>query len=258
MKSQIDDFKDLSLRVDSKGFAWLIFERAEALNTLTLNLRREIREAVDYLITRGDVHVLLVTGRGKAFSAGLAIDEWDTAGAPCAGAWAENPVAALLRFPGTVVGVINGLCVTGGLELALSMDFLIAADHARFADTHALVGLLPGWGGSVRLIERLGRARAKEMALTGRFVTAKEALAWGLVNHLYPATELEAEAERMAESLLAGPAAQRARYKELLNAGADLPSPEALNFEQARAIFVNAPVTAEDLNARLGALRGRG
>lgn len=240
------------------GFAWLTFERPAALNTLTLNLRREIGVAVDHLAARGDVHVLLVTGRGKAFSAGLAVDEWDSAGAPCAGAWLENPVTALLRFPGTVVGVINGLCVTGGLEIALSMDFLIAADHARFADTHALVGLLPGWGGSVRLIERLGLARAKEMALTGRFLSAQEALSWGLVNHLYPLGELEVAAERLAQQLLAGPAAQRARYKALLNSEASLSLPEALHLEQARAIFENATVSAADLHARIAALRGRG
>lgn len=95
-------------------------------------------------------------------------------------------MAALRGFSGPVIGAINGLCVTGGLELALACDLLVAAQGARFADTHSRVGLLPGWGGSVRRAERIGMARALEMAVTARFLSDQEALDWGLINHLVP------------------------------------------------------------------------
>ena len=82
------------------------------------------------------------------------------------------------------------MAVTGGFEVALNCDFLIASDRARFADTHARVGVMPGWGLTVLLAQRIGVGRAKEMSITGNYVDAPTALAWGLVNHVVPHEEL--------------------------------------------------------------------
>jgi enoyl-CoA hydratase len=112
-------------------------------------------------------------------------------------------VAALAHFSGPVIGAINGLAITGGVEIALACDLLIASSDARFADTHVKVGLLPGWGGSVRMQQRIGPHRAKELALTGRFFSADEALAWGFVNRVVAAAELRAEAQALARQMLA-------------------------------------------------------
>ena len=92
----------------------------------------------------------------------------------------------------------------GGVEIALACDVLIASSTARFADTHVRVGLLPGWGGSARMIERIGLHRAKELAFTGRFLGADEALAWGFVNRVVAPDRLRAEAEAFARQMLAG------------------------------------------------------
>ena len=89
-----------------------------------------------------------------------------------------------------LIGAVNGVAVTGGLELALACDFLIASARARFADTHARVGVMPGWGLTVLLPQRVGVARAREMSVTGNFVDAALAYDWGLVNHVVPHDEL--------------------------------------------------------------------
>ena len=89
-----------------------------------------------------------------------------------------------------MIGAINGAAVTGGFEVALTCDFLVASERARFADTHARVGIMPGWGLTVLLAEAIGHRRAREMSVTGNFLDAPTALVWGLVNHVVPHEEL--------------------------------------------------------------------
>ena len=97
-----------------------------------------------------------------------------------------------------LIGAVNGVAVTGGLEVALACDFLVASEHARFADTHARVGVMPGWGLTVLLPQRVGVARAREMSVTGNFVDAQLAYDWGLVNHVVPHAELMAYCRQLA------------------------------------------------------------
>jgi enoyl-CoA hydratase len=97
-----------------------------------------------------------------------------------------------------LIGAVNGVAVTGGFELALGCDFLIASEHARFADTHARVGVMPGWGLTVLLPQRIGVARAREMSVTGNFIDAQQAYEWGLVNHVVPHAELLPYCRRLA------------------------------------------------------------
>ena len=97
-----------------------------------------------------------------------------------------------------IIGAVNGVAVTGGFELALGCDFLIASEHARFADTHARVGVMPGWGLTVLLPQRIGVARAREMSVTGNFIDAQQAYEWGLVNHVVPHAELLPYCRRLA------------------------------------------------------------
>jgi enoyl-CoA hydratase len=164
-------------------------------------------------------------------------------------------VAAIERFSGPLIGAINGLALTGGLEIALACDVLLAADDARFADTHAKVGLLPGWGGSVRMQQRVGPHRAKELALTGRFFSAQEALAWGLVNHVVAAGRLQLEAQALARQMLTNMPAGLRAYKKLLDDEARLPLGEALAFEAQTAKALNLGVSREEINMRLARLR---
>ncbi len=239
------------------GFATVVFNRPEKLNTLSIALRQELACAVDELEADPVTRVLIVTGSGRAFTAGLDLDEWSAA--PAAGAWEHSAVEAIERFSGPVIGAINGLAITGGVEIALACDLLIAASDARFADTHAKVGLLPGWGGSVRMQQRIGPHRAKELALTGRYLHADEALAWGFVNRVVAPDRLRAEAEALAREMLANvpkdvPAGLVA-YKKLLNDEAKLPLAQAFVLERDAARAANLAVTREEIDARLARLR---
>ncbi len=249
---------ELLTEISDEGWAVLRLNRPERLNTLSVSLRKALVAEVARLEADPAVRVLILTGTGGAFSAGLEVSEWDSTGGAAAGAWLHDPVAALQAFSGPVIGAINGLCVTGGLELALACDLLVAAQGARFADTHSRVGLLPGWGGSVRLAERIGMARAMEMAVTARFLSDQEALDWGLINHLVPPEALLPTALDLARQSLAAPAGGVEAYKALLRNGAGLPVDQALALERETAIALNSQVTAVEIQARIAALRGRG
>ncbi len=250
-------FDTLLVERHPNGFATVTFNRPEKLNTLSIKLRRELAAAVAELEADAAMQVLILTGAGRAFTAGLDLDEW-TDDQPAARAFEHDAVAALLQFKGPIIGAINGLAITGGVEIALACDLLIASSAARFADTHVKVGLLPGWGGSARMIRRIGLLRAKELALTGRFMGAEEALAWGFVNRVVAPEHLLPEAQTLARQMLANPAAGLRAYKQLLDDEAAVALGEAFELERAAAMAANAGVTRSEILARLDRLRRQG
>jgi enoyl-CoA hydratase len=243
-----------TLRIEgAEGLATLTLNRPERLNTLSIQLRQEFGHAIDELEADPDVRVLIITGAGRVFCAGLELSEWSAPGRVAAGAYDADAVAMLQRFSGPVIGAINGACVTGGLELALACDLLIASTEASFADTHALVGLIPGWGGSVRLARRIGLPRAKELALTGRPLSASEALGWGLVNHVVPAEELLPRARAMAQEMLAAVPSALIAYRRLLDDEYARTMGDALVLEREASLAANTSVTRDEIDARLSA-----
>src|SRR5207253_4228819 len=135
-----------------------------------------------------------LTGAGRAFTAGLDLKELGSdpngMGAANATGASENPVLAILECPKPIIGAINGVAITGGFEVALACDVLIASTNARFADTHARVGIMPGWGLSQKLSRIIGVYRAKELSLSGNFLDARTAYDWGLVNRVVEPEEL--------------------------------------------------------------------
>ncbi len=247
------DTSPLLVERDEAGFATITLNRPDKLNTLSIAMRRALTRVIAELEADPAIHVLILTGAGRAFTAGLDLDEWDAE--PAAGAWEHDAVAAIEQFSGPVIGAINGLAITGGVEISLACDLLIASREARFADTHVKVGLLPGWGGSVRLQQRLGPIRAKELALTGRFFDADEALAWGFVNRVVAPEQLLPEAQALARQMLANPPEGLRAYKRLLNDEAELPFAAALGFERETARAANLGVTREEIDRRLARLR---
>ena len=238
------------------GYATIVLNRPKKLNVLSIAMRAEFAAAIDALEADPQVRVLILTGAGRAFTAGLDLDEWQAPGIVAAGAYEHDPVAALQRFSGPVIGANNRLTITGGVEIALACDVLIASSDARFADTHVQVGLLPGWGGSVRMARRIGLHRAKELALTGRFLGAEEAAAWGFVNKVVAPQLLRREAEAMARQMLAGMPEALVAYKRLLDAEAGTTFDEALRIERAASIANNGPVGRAEIDARLARLGG--
>jgi enoyl-CoA hydratase len=174
----------------------LTLNRPQARNALSSQLRREFFAALADAEADESVDVVIVTGTDPVFCAGLDLKELgDTTELPDI-----SPKWPAMRKP--VIGAINGAAVTGGLELALYCDILIASEQARFADTHARVGLLPTWGLSVRLPQKVGVGLARRMSLTGDYLSAADALRAGLVTEVVPHAELLDAARAVAASIV--------------------------------------------------------
>jgi enoyl-CoA hydratase len=179
--------------------ATVTLNRPERRNAISSQLLAALASALAGLDQSQDVHAIVLTGADPAFCAGLDLGELELADSALAvSAPADRPVPEL----GTpLIGAINGAAVTGGLELALNCDLLVASERAQFADTHARIGIQPGWGLTVLLPEAIGLRRAREMSATGNFVDARTALAWGLVNHVVPHAELLGFARQLAADI---------------------------------------------------------
>ena len=193
---------ELLLDVDD-GVAILTLNRPARRNALSSSLIGELVRSVRELDQRPEVGAIVVTGADPGFCAGLDLKELGTAGNDLGSSVIgepdhHRPWPALRTV---VIGAINGPAVTGGLEIALACDFLVASDRASFADTHARLGIQPTWGLTVRLPEAVGLRRAREMSSTGNFVGAETALTWGLVNHVVPHDQLLAAARSLARAV---------------------------------------------------------
>jgi enoyl-CoA hydratase len=189
--------EDAPLTVEHDGeVATIWLDRPDRRNALDGELIALLPQVVAALDGRDDVRAIVLTGRDPAFCAG--VDLRALGGGDTELVLPKGQRGPLPQRTTPVIGAVNGPAVTGGLELALACDWLVASEHARFADTHARVGVLPGWGLSVLLPRRVGMGRAKEMSMTGRFVDAETALAWGLVNHVVPHDQLLAFARGLA------------------------------------------------------------
>ena len=186
------------LHVDVDGpVATVWLNRPHVRNALNALLIGGLREAMASLDANPDVAAIVVTGADPAFCAGLDLN--DVAQGSIGGGGAGLPIPQDMGTP--VIGAVNGPAVTGGLEIALACDFLIASDRAAFADTHARVGILPGWGLSVELPRAVGVRRARQMSFTGNYVDAQQALEWGLVNEVVPHDELVERAQTLAADI---------------------------------------------------------
>ena len=179
------------------GVALLTMNRPQARNALNRDLRIALWHACAEADANNDVAAIVLTGADPAFCAGLDLKALAEGGlgavAPSAADLEgadpsrSSPVPELTK---PLIGAVNGVAVTGGLELALCCDFLIGSDAARFADTHARVGVMPGWGLTVKLPQAIGIRRARQMSFTGNFVEADQALEWGLLNEVVPHDQL--------------------------------------------------------------------
>jgi enoyl-CoA hydratase len=215
------------LLVEKKeGVATLTLNRPRAMNALSLELRGAIARAFGELAKDADVGCAIVTGAGdRAFCAGLDLKELageagpGSADARAALAGGVDLIGAMESFDRPIVGAVNGVAITGGFELALACDFLIASTNARFADTHARVGIMPGWGLSQKLSRMVGIGRAKEISLTGNFVSAEEALAMGLVNRVVAPDQLLPTCEKLARDMLSCEPGMVSAYKRVIDEG---------------------------------------
>jgi enoyl-CoA hydratase/carnithine racemase len=166
----------------------IAINRPEARNALTRQMRRDFPAYIRSAVHDTSVTAVILTGMGSAFSAGVDLKERHQG--PPQPPVVPNPAEVLCSSPKPVIAAVNGACVTGALEMALSCSFIIASDQARFADTHSRLGLVPRWGQSARLPDAVGIRRARQLLLTGAFIDASTALDWGLVNEVVPPARL--------------------------------------------------------------------
>jgi enoyl-CoA hydratase len=250
------------LLVETDGpIALVTLNRPDQMNALSASLRAALVEAFDSLDRDDDIKAAILTGAGeRAFCAGLDLKELGAGGAnPNAIIDGDDdPVATLTRFRKPLIGAINGVAITGGFELALGCDVLLASSNARFADTHGLVGILPGWGLSQKLPRIIGTSRAMALSLTGHFIDAPTASSWGLVNAVLPPDALIPAARRLAEDMAQLPADMLIAYKSLITDGYGLSFAEGMALEQTRSASFNKTVTAADIEARRAAIQARG
>jgi enoyl-CoA hydratase len=243
----------------SGGYVVLTLNRPEAMNALSRELRSALARTVRELEADPEVRVLILTGAGdRAFTAGLDLKELGAGASIVDAVEVEDPVRSIEQFSGPVIGAINGVAITGGFELALACDALIAADTARFADTHARVGIVPGWGLSQKLSRAIGLYRAKELSLTGNFLSAAQAADWGLVNRVVPPAELLPTARKLAEDMLSVVPEMLVAYKKLIDDGFAATFGDGLKLEAERSIAANRGVTPEAIEQRREAVRARG
>ncbi|MBL8770190.1 MAG: enoyl-CoA hydratase [Phenylobacterium sp.] len=245
------------------GVAVVTLNRPEAMNALSKALREALAEAMTGLDRDPDVRVIVLTGAGdRAFTAGLDLKELSTdplgMGAANATDPAQNPARAVLSCSKPIIGAINGVAITGGFEVALACDVLICSENARFADTHARVGITPGWGLSQKLSRVIGPYRAKELSLTGNFLDARTACEWGLVNRVVPAAELMPTALKLAAEMASIDGDMLVTYKAMIDDGYALDLGAGLELEHSRSVAHNAAVTPEMVAQRRAAVQARG
>ena len=188
--------------------ATVTLNRPEARNALSGALTSELDDVITELDGRDDVACIILTGADPAFCAGVDLKALSTEPREAQQERQSGPLAHLGFLPPhetPVIGAINGPTVTGGLELALCCDFLIASERARFADTHARVGAMPGAGLTIRLPQLVGIDRARRMSFTGDFIDAATALAWGLVAEVVPHERLLERAREIAAGVASIP-----------------------------------------------------
>jgi enoyl-CoA hydratase len=230
---------------------------------LSRALRAELAAAMRAVDADDAVRCVILTGAGeRAFTAGLDLKELGTdtsnLGAANATSAEENPVKAIEQCRKPVIGAINGVAITGGFEVAIACDILIASTNARFADTHARVGILPGWGLSQKLSRMIGISRAKQLSFSGNFLDAETACAWGLVNSVVPADELMTHAKALARDIASVDSGMVATYKKLIDEGYAMSFGDAMAHEHACSSAANARVSAEEVEARRLAVIERG
>jgi enoyl-CoA hydratase/carnithine racemase len=218
--------------------AWLTINRPEALNSINEAVLDGLNDGLDRAEASAGLRAVVVTGTGRAFSAGADLKSVREQVAKGDDSFGKRFVASILavldrmeRFPLPVIAAVNGMALAGGLETVLACDLVIAAESARLGDAHANYGLIPGGGGSVRLPRKVGPTRAKYLMFTGAFVPAAELVASGLVNEVVPDDQLVEAVEKLVEQLAGKSPLGLARMKQLVNDGLEQPQETAIRLE---------------------------
>jgi len=231
-----DDFQTLALARPAKHVLQVTLNRPEASNAFNTRMARDLITLFEGVaLDPGDVRAIVLTGAGeKAFCAGGDLKE--RKGMSDAD-WGrqhlvfERMIRAVLDCPVPVIGAINGAAYGGGCELVAGLDFVYAAETARFAQTETRIGIIPGAGGTQTLARAIGERRAKELILTARPFSAREAFDWGLVNAVFPQADLLAQARATAEAIAGNAPIAVRQAKQAIHRGLQMSLRDGLAFE---------------------------
>lgn len=205
--------------------ALVTLNRPKSLNALNPETLDELKRAVDQVREDDGLRVLVLTGAGeKAFVAGADISEFPKMNPLQARLFAQkgqDVFFALEELPKPVIACVNGFALGGGLELAMSCDFIYASEKAKFGQPEINLGIIPGFGGTQRLARLVGRAKAKELCMTGEMIDAATALQWGLVAKVFPAENLLEETLKTARTLASKSALALRAIKYVIDRGVD-------------------------------------
>ena len=230
------DYSEIDVRTDD-GVATVTLDRPEALNAITPTMLGELNDAFDAIAADDSVIIAVLTGRGRAFSAGVDLKALgrrelvdgkigDILDLP-----ARLLTAQLSTMRPIVIAKVNGYCFTGALEIAMACDLMVVAQEAKLGDTHAKFGLRPTWGMSQRLPRLVGFARARELSYTARMFGGEEAVAYGLAARSAPAAELDDAVAGLVAEIRTNSGNSFIAYKELYRVAQERGLAGGLEFE---------------------------
>ena len=250
---EVERFEQIVVTAEA-GIATVTLNRPERYNALGSRIVDELGEALESIEGAGEVRAMVLTGAGdKAFCSGVDLKE--RAEMDADGRWSHNRALGafaerLARLQVPTIAALNGLAFGGGLEIALACDFRVAAEGARFALPEVGIGIVPGAGGTQRLPRLIGVTKAKELILTGRRISAEDALDMGLVSKVVPRSSLMEEARSLAEEIAANSPLAVAYAKAAVDLASETTIEQGLRYETAA---IRATLTSEDYKIGLTA-----
>lgn len=239
------------------SIALVTLNRPDILNALSLKLAQDLEQVADEIANDDSVRAVIITGAGRAFSAGADIKEIMSPGEASLGNWLNKgkPLPFFNKIENLdkpVIGAINGLAIGGGCELALVCDLRIASTAAKFGFGEIKIGVIPAGGGTVRSPRLIGITKAKEMLFFGDPIDANEAYRLGLVNKVVPPESLLDEAQKWAKTLAQRPPLALKAAKSCVNVGMQIPLSAAIDFEaKEAALLLGSEDRAEGMKAFL-------
>lgn len=245
--------------VIEKNIAVVTLNNPGNLNALSTAMRHSLANAFAELVENESIRVVILTGAGRAFTAGLDLKELGQKGfsseISVPGRELDSLISSLNK---PLIGAINGFAITGGFELALMCDILVASEKASFADTHVRMGVVPGWGLTQRLSRLIGASRAKEMSFSGNFIDAVTAERWGLVNRVLPPDELMPACIQLARDICSAQPETLQSVRSLINFGIEHGLAEGLIEEKRQSKFHQNRLNPDYLEERRKEVQERG
>ena len=243
--------------------ATVILNRPNQMNALNAELRIALGDALAELEADPEIRAVVLTGAGRAFCAGMDLKEIGggsegQTGYELSVAGQDAMRAGFENFSGPVIAAVNGAAATAGFEMALACDIIFVAKGAKFLDTHARVGIVPGWGLSQRLPRIIGINRAKEVSLSGNALTAELAYEWGLANRVCEAETLLQEAKALALDICSCVPGVMEQVKTMIDTGYTMHFQDAMAYELETGIESSKQIDSAKIGERRAAIIERG